>query len=268
MAGSDRVARRFGDVLASGWRGPPDVAAGQMLSLPPRILFHPVVESALRVPITQTRTATGLIRGAMFEVAVFGRAAAPRPGTRGVPDLGQVPQLDPGVMPGGLPPVVAVPGGDRLDVHDQAALPGYPGGQPPAAIAARWSGLGGRGEGEPGRAGAGRVAGRIRATRRAWPARPAAGAGAVAALRFGPGAALRQNWTCGRGLRRSIATGFLWWSTASFRQGSSHPAAGPGVALGAADRRSWRVLARNRQPGPAGGCDGRPGQDARDLIGA
>src|SRR5581483_5329803 len=57
---------------------------------------------------------------------------------------------DPGVMPGGLVPVVAVPLKKQVDGEDPGPLAGDPGGEPPGAIAA------GRpssdpGEGEPGR---------------------------------------------------------------------------------------------------------------------
>jgi hypothetical protein len=41
-----------------------------------------------------------------------------------VPDLGQVPEHHPGVMPAGLVPVIAVPAGQRLDGDGHLALPG------------------------------------------------------------------------------------------------------------------------------------------------
>src|SRR5947209_18345585 len=71
-----------------------------------------------------------------------------------MPDLGQVAELDAGVVAVGLVAVVAVAGGDGVDVEDPGPLTGYPGGEPPGAVSARWSGSG-RGEGEPGAGGAG-----------------------------------------------------------------------------------------------------------------
>ena len=52
----------------------------------------------------------------------------------GSEDLRQVPEHDPGVVPGGLEPVVAAVGGDRLDGDQQARLSGDAGGQPPGSV--------------------------------------------------------------------------------------------------------------------------------------
>jgi len=67
----------------------------------------------------------------MLEVAGRSWPAAARPGARGVPDLGQVPQQHPGIMPPGLVPVIAAAGGDRPDPQEQVPPHGHPGGQPP-----------------------------------------------------------------------------------------------------------------------------------------
>src|SRR5690348_4465484 len=70
-------------------------------------------------------------------------------------DLGQVPELDAGIVPSGLVAVVAVPGRDRVDGQDPGPLPGDPGGEPPGPVPAGRP-RPGPGEGEPGRIRAGR----------------------------------------------------------------------------------------------------------------
>ena len=55
----------------------------------------------------------------MLVVALGGGAAADGAGAGGVPDLGQVPELDPGVVAVGFVAVVAGVGGDRVDRDDQ-----------------------------------------------------------------------------------------------------------------------------------------------------
>src|SRR5580692_4873754 len=146
----DRVPGRLGDVLPSRWRGPPEVSARELLGVPPRVLLHPVVGPALGPAITQTRSATGLIRNVMLEVASGRGPPAARPGTPRVPDLRQVPEHHPGIMPPGLPPVITVPGRQRPDLDQH--LPG-PGGEPPGAVPAGRPALTGGSEGEPGTAG-------------------------------------------------------------------------------------------------------------------
>src|SRR4029077_9107573 len=119
----------------------------------------PVVEAALRVPITHARSATGLVRDVMLEITSNRWPAAAPPGARGVPDLGQVPQHPPGIMARGLPPVIALPGGQRPDLDQQVPLPGNSGGEPPGPVAAWWAGRIDSGEGKPGPAGRIRSAG-------------------------------------------------------------------------------------------------------------
>jgi hypothetical protein len=89
-----------------------------------------------------------LMRGVVLEVRTGRGPAAHRAGAGGMPDLGQVPQLDPGVVAGGLEPVVAGVQGDRVDRDEQGQLAGDAGGQPPGAVSARRAGLAGGGEGE------------------------------------------------------------------------------------------------------------------------
>src|SRR6266852_5961506 len=82
-----------------------------------------------------------------------------------MPDLAQVPQLDPGVVALGLEPVVTILGGDRVKRDDQAG-PVCPGSQPPGAVSAgRPVRAGGR-EGESGPGGAAGPARRIATVRR------------------------------------------------------------------------------------------------------
>jgi hypothetical protein len=130
------VAGRCGGVLPSGGRGPPDVPAGELFGLPPRVLLHPVVVPALRVPIAQAGPAARFVRGVVLEVGSLGRPSAHGSGAGGVPDLGQVPQHDSGVMPPGLVPVITLAHGERLERDDQIWLPRESGGQPPGAVPA------------------------------------------------------------------------------------------------------------------------------------
>src|SRR5208282_1822368 len=128
---------------------------------PPRILLQPVLVPALGARITQTGSATGLVRGVVFEIAAGRGSPAGRAGTRGMPDLGQVPELDAGIVPGGLEPVIAGIDGDRVDREEQAGLSGDPGAEPPGSVSAGWSVPAGGREGEGGtvRAGPGPVRG-------------------------------------------------------------------------------------------------------------
>src|SRR5262249_54958263 len=137
----DGVPGRFGDVLASGRRGPPHVPAGQVLGPPPRILLQPVVMAAPRVPVAQAGPAARLVGDGVLAAAARRGRRPPRPGTGRGADLGQVPQPPPGIMSAGLVPVVAVRAGQRLDRDQHVPVPG---GEPPGSV------LAGGGEGEPG----------------------------------------------------------------------------------------------------------------------
>ena len=123
--------------------------------------------TALRTGVAKTGPAACLIRGVVLVVALGGRAAADGADAGGVPDLGQVPQLDAGVVAAGLMAVVAGVGGDRVDRDDQVR-PGSGGVQPPGAVPARRAVPAGGSKGEPRRAGAG-----------ALPVTPGFGAGAA-----------------------------------------------------------------------------------------
>ena len=124
----DGVAGGFFGVLAAGGGGPPDAPVGQLVNLPSGVLLDPVIMTALRIAITDTRPAARLERGVVLEVGLRSRPPAGGTGTRGVPDLGQVPEHHPGVVAGGLTPVVTRVGADRLDGDDQVPLPGDSGG--------------------------------------------------------------------------------------------------------------------------------------------
>ena len=90
--------------------------------MPPGLLLEPVIMPAFRAAITQARSATALVGDVVLEVALGGGPAADRAGAGGVPDLGQVPELDSGVVALGLEPVVAVPGAQRAELDDNTEL--------------------------------------------------------------------------------------------------------------------------------------------------
>jgi len=104
---------------------------------------------AFRAPITQARSPARLIRGVVLKVALAGGPSADGAGAGRVPDLGQVPQPDPGIMAPGFVPVPAVPGVQGVDRHDQVR-PAAGNAQPPGAVPARRAIPVGRGKGEPG----------------------------------------------------------------------------------------------------------------------
>src|SRR5439155_247235 len=78
-----------------------------------------MVMPALRARVAQTGPAARFVRGVALVVALGGGPPADRAGAGRVPDLGQVPQLDPGIMTFGFEPVVTGVGGDRVDGDDQ-----------------------------------------------------------------------------------------------------------------------------------------------------
>src|SRR5271167_1817436 len=147
---SNGVAGWFGGVLPSRWGGPPEGGVGELVDMPPGVLLEPVVAAALRTAITQTRPAAGLVGGVVLEVAGGGGTPADGAGTGSVPDLGQVPELDPGVMGRGREPVITVLGGDRVEGDGQIrAVCLGSGAQCPGAVSAGRAVLAGGGEGEP-----------------------------------------------------------------------------------------------------------------------
>jgi hypothetical protein len=81
-----------------------------LLDVPPGLLLESVIMTTLWAAITQARPATRLIRDIMFEVTLARWPPTHRAGASRVPDLGQVPQLDPGIVAFGGEPVVAVLG--------------------------------------------------------------------------------------------------------------------------------------------------------------
>src|SRR5580693_1712368 len=143
----DWVPGWLGDVLPPRRRSPPDVPARKLRGVPAGVLLGPVIMTAGRIAVAQATAAACLVGNIVLVIASPGGPAAARPGTPRVPDLGQVPQHHPGIMPPGLPPVITVPGGQRPDLDQH--LPG-PGGEPPGAVPAgragrsrgRWRGPG------------------------------------------------------------------------------------------------------------------------------
>lgn len=125
---SDGVAGWFGGVLPSRGGGSAEGSRGDLLDFPSGVLFKPVVATAGRPAVTRTGPASRFVRDVMFEIALLGWPAAGRSGARGMPDLGQVPQLDPRIMTAGLKPVVTGVQGDRVQGDDQVRLAGDPGG--------------------------------------------------------------------------------------------------------------------------------------------
>src|SRR5260370_13744250 len=129
----DGIAGRLGHILPPRRRGPPHVSAGQLLGVPPRVLFHTVVEPALCPAIAHTCSTTSLVWHIVLEITSYCGSSAARSGTPRVPDLGQVPSHDSGIVAPVMPPVIPVPGGQRPDLDQQVLLPG---GEPPGAISA------------------------------------------------------------------------------------------------------------------------------------
>jgi hypothetical protein len=168
---------------------------------------------ALGPPVAFARSAAGLVRGVVLEVAAGGGPAAGRAGARGVPDLGQVAELDPGIMPGGLKPVIAGTGGDRVDLDDQVRLPGGPGAEPPRSVPAGGPVLPCGSEGERGAVparSAGRVSsagrgGRVRGVRGVRGARPSGGCCCC-------GVGVRWRWFSGSGRAQPWPMAWPSWS--------------------------------------------------------
>jgi len=71
----------------------------------------------------------------VVEVGLAGVVVAGREGAGAVADLDQVAELVAGLVGGGLVPVVAGVGGDRVEAHGE--LPAARGGERPGAVAVR-----------------------------------------------------------------------------------------------------------------------------------
>src|SRR5207302_7772665 len=106
----DGVAGGFGVVAAPGRRGPAEGSVGELVDLPSRLLLEPMIVPTFRAAVAQARSSARLVRRVVLEVAGPGGPSADRAGAGGVPDLGQVPEPDPGVVAAGLVPVLAVVG--------------------------------------------------------------------------------------------------------------------------------------------------------------
>src|SRR2546429_3480971 len=109
----DRVPGWFGGVGAPGRGGPPEGPVGELVDLPLGVLLEPVVVAALRAGVAQAAPAARLVGGVVLQVALGGGAAADGAGASRVPDLGQVPEPDPGVVAAGFVAAGAGGGGGR-----------------------------------------------------------------------------------------------------------------------------------------------------------
>ena len=138
---SDGVPGRLGDVLPPRRGGPPDLAGGKLLGVPARVLLEPGGHGGTSGCRCTGRSGRPLRTGCCARNPSSSRAPAARPGARGVPDLGQVPEQDPGIVALGLVPVITLAGGDRLEGDEQVPLAGGSGGQSPGAVPAGRAGL-------------------------------------------------------------------------------------------------------------------------------
>jgi hypothetical protein len=86
------------------------------------VLLEAMIMTALRTRVAQARPAACFVGGVVLEVSLGGGSAADGAGAGGVPDLGQVPELDPGIVPLGFEPVITRVGGDRVDGDDQVRV--------------------------------------------------------------------------------------------------------------------------------------------------
>jgi hypothetical protein len=91
-------------------------------------LLEAMVVAAFGAAVAQARFPACLERDVMFEVALFSWTPTDGAGTRVVPDTGEVPELDAGVMPGGGEPVIAGIGGERIETNQQIPVAGDCGG--------------------------------------------------------------------------------------------------------------------------------------------
>ena len=124
------IPGRFGGVLAAGRGGPAERPVRELVDCPARVLLEPMVLPTLWAAVAQAGPAACLVRDVVLEVTGGGGPSTTRPGAAGVSDLGQVPELDPGIMALGLEPVIALAGIDRVEA-DQQIRPGSRDAQPP-----------------------------------------------------------------------------------------------------------------------------------------
>jgi hypothetical protein len=143
----DRVSGGFGGVGPPGRGGPPEGPVAKLVDVPAWMLLEPMVVPTLWTTVAQARPSPCFIGNVVLEVTGGGWSAADRAGTGGVPDLRQVPELDPGIMPRLLELVVAVPGVEGVDGDEQ-----FPAGGPqgPGPVTAGWPVAAGRRERETG----------------------------------------------------------------------------------------------------------------------
>src|SRR6185437_16662811 len=124
------VPRGFGGVGTPGRGGPPKCPVGELVDLPFGVLLEPMVVAALRAGVTEAGSSARLVWRVVLEVALAGGSPADRAGTGGVPDLGQMLQLDARIVATAFKLVVAVLGGQRVEGNQQVRP--VPGGvQPP-----------------------------------------------------------------------------------------------------------------------------------------
>jgi hypothetical protein len=83
------------------------------------VLLEPVIMSALRADITEAASSARFVWRVVLEVASDGGSPADRAGTGGMPDLGQMLQLDARIVAAAFKPVVAVLGGQRVEGDQQ-----------------------------------------------------------------------------------------------------------------------------------------------------
>src|SRR5580704_11929880 len=143
----DGVAGRLGGVLPSRRRGPANVAVGELLGVPARVLLEAMVVAALGVAIAQTGAAARLVGDVVLKVGSARGAAAAGASAGRMPDFGQVPEHHAGIVTLCLVAVVAVADGERADLDEQVLVPG---GEPPGSVSAGRSRVIGTGEGEAG----------------------------------------------------------------------------------------------------------------------
>ena len=137
-AWSDRIPGRLGGVCPPGRSSPGEGPVGALFDLPPRLLLEPMIVPALRARVAQAGLAARLVRDIVLEVALARGPTADRASTSGMPDLGQVPELDTGIVTIGLEPVIAGLSSERVELDDQVrSVSG--GAQPPGPVPARRS---------------------------------------------------------------------------------------------------------------------------------